>query len=65
MDALRGLLGLALLLGIAWAVSKGRRSVSWRTVGVALALQFGFALLVLRWGPARTRWSGPRTGSRR
>ena len=62
MDALRGLLGLALLLGIAWAVSKGRRSVSWRTVGVALALQFGFALLVLRWGPGKDalEWASDR-----
>ena len=48
---LRGVLGLALLLLVAWALSKDRRGVSWRTVGVALALQVGFALLVLRWGP--------------
>jgi len=47
----RALLGLAVLLLIALAVSKGRRKVSWRTVGVALALQVGFAVLVLRWGP--------------
>ena len=53
MDALRGLLGLAVLLGVAFAVSKRRSGVSWRTVGVALALQFAFALLVLRWGPGK------------
>lgn len=53
MDALRGLLGLALLLLIAWAVSRGRRQVAWRTIGVALALQFGFALAVLRWAPGK------------
>ncbi|WP_139981481.1 NupC/NupG family nucleoside CNT transporter [Nocardioides litoris] len=51
MADLRGVLGLALLLLIAWAVSRDRRGVAWRTVGVALALQVGFALLVLRWGP--------------
>lgn len=51
MADLRGVLGLLLVLAIAWALSKGRRQVSWRTVGVALALQVGFALLVLRWGP--------------
>lgn len=45
------MLGLALVLLVAWAVSRDRRRVAWRTVGVALALQVGFALLVLRWGP--------------
>ena len=53
MDALRGLVGLLVLLLVAFAVSKGRRKVSWRTVGVALFLQFAFALLVLRWGPGK------------
>jgi CNT family concentrative nucleoside transporter len=51
MADLRGILGLALLLLIAVAFSKHRRGISWRTVGVALALQVGFAALVLRWGP--------------
>ncbi|WP_137293806.1 NupC/NupG family nucleoside CNT transporter [Nocardioides dongxiaopingii] len=51
MADLRGVLGLAVLLLVAWLLSKDRRGVSWRTVGVALALQVGFAVLVLRWGP--------------
>ena len=38
-----GLLGLAFLLAVAFALSKNRRGVSWRTVGVALALQAAFA----------------------
>lgn len=53
MADLRGILGLALLLLVAVAVSKHRRGISWRTVGVALALQVGFAALVLRWGPGK------------
>lgn len=51
MGELRGVLGLALLLGVALLVSRHRRGVRWRTVGAALALQVGFAALVLRWGP--------------
>lgn len=47
------MLGLALLLLVAYALSKHRRGISWRTVGVALALQVGFAVLVLRWGPGK------------
>ncbi len=51
MADVRGLLGLAVLLLVAIAVSRHRRGISWRTVGVALALQISFAVLVLRWGP--------------
>lgn len=45
---LRAALGLALLIGVAWSLSTARRRVSWRLVGWGLALQIGFALLVLR-----------------
>ncbi|WP_422631923.1 NupC/NupG family nucleoside CNT transporter [Pseudokineococcus basanitobsidens] len=51
MGELRGVLGLLLLLGVAVLVSRDRRGIRWRTVVVALALQVGFALLVLGWGP--------------
>jgi concentrative nucleoside transporter, CNT family len=53
MADLRGVLGLALLLLLAWGVSRNRRGVSWRTIGVALALQVGFAIVVLRWPPGQ------------
>lgn len=48
------LLGLATLLGIAWAVSTDRRRFPWRIVLWSLALQAVFALIVLRspWGTA-------------
>jgi CNT family concentrative nucleoside transporter len=42
------LLGIAGLLAVAWSVSIARRAVRWQTVGVALALQLGIAVLVLR-----------------
>ncbi|MGI8986266.1 MAG: Na+ dependent nucleoside transporter N-terminal domain-containing protein [Nocardioidaceae bacterium] len=51
MDQFRGLLGLLVLLAVAFAVSRNRFGISLRTVIGALALQFGFALLVLRWPP--------------
>jgi CNT family concentrative nucleoside transporter len=53
MADLRGILGLVLLLLVAVALSRHRRGIPWRTVGVALALQVGFAALVLRWGPGK------------
>lgn len=65
MADFRGVLGLALLLLVAWAVSRDRRGISWRTVGVALGLQVGFAALVLRWGPGEDalRWVSDQVGA--
>ncbi len=51
---LMSLLGMVLLLALAWAWSSHRRLFPWRTVLWGLALQFGFALLILKtpWGQA-------------
>jgi CNT family concentrative nucleoside transporter len=49
MSDLRGLLGLALILALAFALSSDRSRIPWRTVVVGLAVQVAFALLVLRW----------------
>jgi CNT family concentrative nucleoside transporter len=62
MGSLRGLLGLALLLLIAFAFSRQRRGIRFRTVGTALALQVGFAFLVLRWGPGESALKGVADG---
>jgi concentrative nucleoside transporter, CNT family len=53
MQHLRGLLGLLFLLAVAFAFSKNRKGIAWRTVIGALILQAGFAALVLRWGPGQ------------
>lgn len=50
---LRGLLGLAAVLLVAFLLSNNKRGISWRTVGVALAVQVGLAAVVLRWDPGR------------
>ncbi len=42
-----GLFGLAILIGIAWLFSNNKRSVDWRLVAVGVALQIGFAAVVL------------------
>ena len=44
---LRGLLGMALLLGLAVLMSVNRKAIDWRMVRWGLGLQFAFALLVL------------------
>ena len=44
-----GLVGMVVILGVAFALSKNRRAINWRTVGWAFALQLTFAFLVLDW----------------
>ena len=48
MERAIGLVGLAALVGVAWLASVRRDAIPWRTVAVALLLQLGIALLVLR-----------------
>lgn len=48
LDRARGLLGIVAILGLALALSENRRAISGRVVFWGLALQWAFALLVLR-----------------
>lgn len=47
MDVLMGILGMVVLLAIAILFSNNRRAINWRTVIGALAIQIGFAALIL------------------
>ncbi len=46
--ALRGLFGLAVLVGLAVLFSVDRKRINWRLVGIGIGLQIVFALLVLK-----------------
>ena len=48
MYRLTGILGLAVFLAIAYALSVNRPAIRWRTVGWGLVLQILFALIVLK-----------------
>ena len=48
---LRGLLGVAVMVGIATLFSENRRAINWRLVAAGIGLQLVFALLVLKTGP--------------
>ncbi|CCH55515.1 Na+ dependent nucleoside transporter domain protein [Fibrisoma limi BUZ 3] len=48
MSRFTGLIGIVLILGIAYAMSNNRKAINYRTVGVGLALQFGLAVFVLK-----------------
>lgn len=55
---LRGLFGIAVILGIALLVSNDRRQVSWRTVAAGLSLQLVLAIFLLK-GSAMGAWFAP------
>lgn len=58
LDALFGVFGLAVLLGIAWVFSSDKRGVDWRLVATGVGLQLVFAVLVLLtpWGTIVFGW---------
>lgn len=51
MDRLHGLLGVALILGIALLFSNNRRKINLRLVGTGIAMQVAIALLIFKVGP--------------
>ncbi|MFE5680510.1 NupC/NupG family nucleoside CNT transporter [Streptomyces erythrochromogenes] len=58
MNRLQGMLGLLVIYGLCFAISRHRSRINWRTLGIGFALQVGFALVVLKWEPGREalRW---------
>ncbi|MCH2114245.1 MAG: NupC/NupG family nucleoside CNT transporter [Pirellulales bacterium] len=48
MERYTGLLGLAVIIGLAWLMSSYKRSLPWRVICGGLSLQFIFALLILK-----------------
>lgn len=58
MNILWGLLGIFVVLGIAFLLSQARTSINLRTVLGGLAIQFAFAFIVLKWeaGRAGLNW---------
>ena len=50
---MRGVLGIAVILLLAWALSENRTRVPWRVVTVGVLLQLALAFLFLRFPPAR------------
>lgn len=48
ISILKGLLGMTVLIGIAWLFSSNKKSIDWVLVGKGLLIQLVFALLVLK-----------------
>ncbi|MEQ8559409.1 MAG: nucleoside transporter C-terminal domain-containing protein [Henriciella sp.] len=52
-DNARALIGIALIFGIGWILSERRKDFPWRIVLGAVAIQFGFALILFGLPPVR------------
>ena len=48
MERFTGLIGIVLILGLAFALSNNRRAINYRLVASGLAIQLGLALFILR-----------------
>src|ERR1700674_3780890 len=48
MQTLQSAFGVVALLAIAWVISEDRRAVSWRHVGIGLAVSIGLAVVLLK-----------------
>lgn len=48
MDIIRGIFGVVLLVGIAFLFSNNKKKINWRLVGSGIAIQFVFAILILK-----------------
>ncbi|MFN8356970.1 MAG: nucleoside transporter C-terminal domain-containing protein [Spirosomataceae bacterium] len=48
MERFTGILGIILILGLAYLMSNNKKAINLRTVAVGLALQFGLALFILK-----------------
>jgi concentrative nucleoside transporter, CNT family len=50
---LRGLLGMIVIIGIAYAFSTNRKAISWRVVGTGLGIQIVLAIAILQFPPVQ------------
>jgi CNT family concentrative nucleoside transporter len=48
MERFTGVIGMAVLVGLAYLLSNNKKRINWRLVGVGLSLQVGFAILILK-----------------
>ncbi|MFD1929195.1 NupC/NupG family nucleoside CNT transporter [Sporosarcina siberiensis] len=53
MNILWGILGIVVVLGIAFLFSNGKKSINYRTIIVGLIIQVTFAFVVLKWEAGR------------
>ncbi len=58
IDIIRGIIGMAAIVGIAWLFSKNKKKISWRMVATGLGIQFVLAVFILK-GPDMAQFWSP------
>jgi CNT family concentrative nucleoside transporter len=58
MQQLQSALGVMALIGFAWAIGENRRTVDWKSAGVALVVTFATALLLLKVPAIKSAFAG-------
>ena len=53
VSLLRGLLGMLVLIGIAFLFSSNRKAVAWKVVGIGLGIQILLAIAILQFPPVQ------------
>lgn len=56
-NVLRGILGMAVIIGLAFLFSNNKRRINWRLVGTGLGLQFLLAIFILKSEPLEAFFS--------
>lgn len=57
IDILRGMIGMAAIVGIALLFSKNRKNINWQLVGTGLGIQFVLAIFILKGRIMEEYWS--------
>ncbi|WP_069131273.1 NupC/NupG family nucleoside CNT transporter [Rhodohalobacter halophilus] len=57
MNILRGIIGMAVIIGIALMLSKNRKAINWKLVATGLAIQFGLAIFILKGSDMAEVWT--------
>ncbi|MFN8611976.1 MAG: nucleoside transporter C-terminal domain-containing protein [Vulcanimicrobiota bacterium] len=58
MEKAVGFFGILVFIGLAYAMSRNRKAIQWRTVGASLILQVGLAVLLLKTEPGLRFFEG-------
>ncbi|WP_445665034.1 NupC/NupG family nucleoside CNT transporter [Fodinibius sp. AD559] len=57
IDILRGMIGMAVIVGISVLFSKNKKHINWRLVGTGLGIQFILAVFILKGRQMQEYWS--------
>lgn len=55
---IQGIIGLALIVGIAWSFSNAKKEVNWRLVGIGIGMQIIFGIFIIK-GTVMGSWFAP------